>query len=148
MMERVSRLVDDLRPDLRNRLRNHFAMQSSRNDEPLILIHHSTTSVQDKTNNHGTECNEQKRTHHIHFGFRTSVGPAGTKGAPSQTLRRTHRGLLKQYALKHRYLAIVHGARNQFKIISIADLGPPVDGTPIELERIVQATTDRLYSFS
>ena len=76
------------------------------------------------------------------------MGPAGTKGAPSQTLRRTHRGLLKQYALKHRYLAIVHGARNQFKIISIADLGPPVDGTPIELERIVQATTDRLYSFS
>lgn len=47
-----------------------------------------------------------------------------------------------------RYLAIAHAARNQFKVISIADLGCPEDGNPIELGRIVQATTDRFNSFS
>jgi tRNA G10 N-methylase Trm11 len=31
-----------------------------------------------------------------------AIGPAGTRGAPSQTLRRTHRGTLKEYALKSR----------------------------------------------
>jgi len=47
-----------------------------------------------------------------------------------------------------RYLTIVHSARNQFRVISIADLGPPEDGKLIALGRIVQATTDRFNSFS
>mmetsp|Transcript_31117 Transcript_31117/g.63647 ORF Transcript_31117/g.63647 Transcript_31117/m.63647 type:complete len:832 (-) Transcript_31117:183-2678(-) len=46
-----------------------------------------------------------------------------------------------------RYLAITHPARNQFKVISIADLGVPEDGV-ISVGRIVQATTDRFNSFS
>ena len=46
-----------------------------------------------------------------------------------------------------RYLAITHTARNQFSVISIADLGAPEMGS-IELGRIVQATTDRFNSFS
>jgi tRNA G10 N-methylase Trm11 len=40
--------------------------------------------------------------HYIYFGECTAIGPAGTKGSPSQTLRRTHRGILKDYALKNR----------------------------------------------
>lgn len=46
-----------------------------------------------------------------------------------------------------RYLAIQHTARNQFSIISIADLGSPEDGS-IQLSKIVQATPDRFNSFS
>ena len=46
-----------------------------------------------------------------------------------------------------RYLAIVHSAKNQFRVISIADLGLPETGS-IDLGRIVQATTDRFNSFS
>jgi len=46
-----------------------------------------------------------------------------------------------------RYLAIEHSARNQFKVISIADLGSPESGK-IEIGRIVQATVDRFNSFS
>jgi 16S rRNA G966 N2-methylase RsmD len=39
----------------------------------------------------------------LHIGRRLAVGPAGTKASPSQTLRRTHRGILKDYALKSRF---------------------------------------------
>ena len=46
-----------------------------------------------------------------------------------------------------RYLAIEHAARNQFQVISVADIGSPEDGTS-QLGRIVQATTDRFNSFS
>jgi hypothetical protein len=46
-----------------------------------------------------------------------------------------------------RYLAIEHNARNQFQIISIADLGDPSSGTT-HLSRIAQATPDRFNSFS
>ena len=46
-----------------------------------------------------------------------------------------------------RYLAIEHSARNQFKVISIADLGSPENGS-IQLGRTVQATVDRFNSFS
>ena len=50
-----------------------------------------------------------------------------------------------------RYLAIEHGARNQFKIISIADCGDPFGGDDdsvrdIEIGRIVQATSSRFNS--
>jgi len=46
-----------------------------------------------------------------------------------------------------RYIAIEHSARNQFKVISIADLGSP-DEPILQVGRIVQATTDRFNSFS
>ena len=45
-----------------------------------------------------------------------------------------------------RYIAIEHSARNQFKVISIADLGSPDES--IQVGRVVQATTDRFNSFS
>jgi hypothetical protein len=38
----------------------------------------------------------------LFLGHRTSIGPAGTRGAPGRTTRRTHRGSLKEYALKNR----------------------------------------------
>ena len=59
-------------------------------EEP-VLLHHTNQSP-----------DRQHTVHYVHFGQRTAVGPAGTRGAPSQTLRRTHRGILKQYALKQR----------------------------------------------
>ena len=40
--------------------------------------------------------------HHLYFGYRLSIGLAGTTGAPSRTLRRTKLGILKKYALKNR----------------------------------------------
>ena len=43
-----------------------------------------------------------KCIHHLYFGYRLSIGKAGTSGAPSRTLRRTNRGILKQFALKNR----------------------------------------------
>jgi len=38
----------------------------------------------------------------LYFGYRLSIGKAGTTGAPSRTLRRTNRGIMKKYALKNR----------------------------------------------
>ena len=49
--------------------------------------------------------------HYIFLGRRTSIGPAGTRGAPSQTLRRTHRGLLKKFALRERRFDNTHASR-------------------------------------
>ena len=46
-----------------------------------------------------------------------------------------------------RYVAIEHNARNQFRIISIADLGDPEDSS-IVIKRIAQATPDRFNSMS
>ena len=44
-------------------------------------------------------------------------------------------------------LLTVHAAKNQFSVISLADLGSPEDGS-IVVGRIVPATTDRFNSFS
>lgn len=46
-----------------------------------------------------------------------------------------------------RYIAIEHNARNQFQIISIADLGNPDENT-IAIKTIAQATPDRFNSMS
>ena len=51
---------------------------------------------------------QQKGYHELYFGYRIAIGLAGTQGAPSQTLRRTHRGILKQYALKNRIATNAH----------------------------------------
>lgn len=95
LMERVICLIDKQEPKLQLRLQEwirsivHDDVQELR---PVVLVH----------------CNQQNNNfradvlYHIYFGHRTSIGLAGTRGAPSQTLRRTHRGLLKEYALKNR----------------------------------------------
>ena len=54
-------------------------------EERVLIYHHSSTN-----------------DHYIKVGTRMAIGPAGSRGAPSQTLRRTHRGILKKYALKNR----------------------------------------------
>jgi len=46
-----------------------------------------------------------------------------------------------------RYMAIEHNARNQFSVISIADLGDPEEWK-VKVGRIVQATPDRFNSMS
>ncbi len=61
-----------------------------------VLIHHVDLAVTRGPDNY------RRRRHHIYFGYRTAIGLAGTSGAPSQTLRRPQRGLLKKYALKNR----------------------------------------------
>ena len=45
---------------------------------------------------------QQNGYHELYFGYRIAIGLAGTQGVPSQTLRRTHRGILKKFALKNR----------------------------------------------
>ncbi|KAL7488159.1 hypothetical protein ACHAW6_013751 [Cyclotella cf. meneghiniana] len=67
----------------------------------LSIRRDSVTSEDSVLLYHSIWCEKDKKTIHcIHFGRRTAMGPAGTRGAPSQTLRRTHRGILKEYALK------------------------------------------------
>ena len=46
-----------------------------------------------------------------------------------------------------RYLGINHAASNEFLIISIADLGDPVDGE-LKIDRVVQVTSSRFNSYS
>ncbi len=45
-----------------------------------------------------------------------------------------------------RYIAIEHSARNQFQVISIADIGDPSNALDISIMRFVQATPDRFNS--
>lgn len=47
-----------------------------------------------------------------------------------------------------RYIAIEHNARNQFRVISIADLGDPAASKEISTVRVAQATPDRFNSVS
>ena len=42
----------------------------------------------------------------LYFGKRAAIGLAGNKSAPSQTLRRTNRGVLKRFALKERQTTV------------------------------------------
>eukprot|EP00984_Skeletonema_dohrnii_P006777 scaffold2419_cov126-Skeletonema_dohrnii-CCMP3373.AAC.3 len=58
-----------------------------------------------------------------------------------------HRDTYLVFSPGGRYLAIEHTARNNFKVISIADLGESTVGS-LQLGRIVQVTPDRFNSFS
>ena len=95
LMERIICSLDKQEPKLQFRLQQwirtimHDEVQKLR---PVVIVHRN----QQNNNFHAGGL------YHIHFGHRTSIGLAGTRGAPSQTLRRTHRGLLKEYALKNR----------------------------------------------
>ena len=80
--------------------------------EKPIIIHHSSES-------------ENNNLHIVHFGKRTAIGLAGTQGAPSQTLRRTHRGILKDFALKQR---VVRSAAGEFERSSISTAMEPEIG--------------------
>jgi hypothetical protein len=93
--ERIICSLDKQEPMLQFRLQQwirtimHDDVQKLR---PVVIVHRN----QQNNNFHAGGL------YYIHFGHRTSIGLAGTRGAPSQTLRRTHRGLLKEYALKNR----------------------------------------------
>jgi len=63
----------------------------------LFQKNHSFTSILHHTFQSGDTVH-----HCIHVGQRIAIGPAGNRGAPGQTLRRTNRGILKQYALNKR----------------------------------------------
>ncbi len=90
LIKRVSRLIEKENPELRLRLQKHFSTKSSCGMQS-ILIHHCTDPVQQQRHGDATGHHpKQKRSHHLHFGWRTSVGPVGTRGSPSQTLQRTH----------------------------------------------------------
>ncbi len=62
-------------------------------------------------------------THHIHIGRRIVIGPAGTSSAPSQTLRRTHRGILKEYSLKNRFGGVSALARTSISTAMEPEIG-------------------------
>ncbi len=68
--------------------------------QPVLIYHVVLTANRGPTKR--TVPDNHRRHHHIYFGYRTAIGLAGTSGAPSQTLRRPQRGLLKKYALKNR----------------------------------------------
>jgi len=85
LLQTVSILLQKHNDNALQHLQPHLA------GEDLILIYH---------------CHEESNDnlkHYIHIGNRMAIGPAGTSSAPSQTLRRTHRGILKEYALKNRF---------------------------------------------
>lgn len=69
-----------------------------------VLVHNVFLPIDGipQNNRPGVQGEHNRMHRYIYLGHRTSIGPAGTRGAPSQTLRRTHRGLLKEYALKSR----------------------------------------------
>jgi tRNA G10 N-methylase Trm11 len=77
-----------------------------KNQQP-VLIYQSAPAAFSGTN----EPTPHRHCHRcIYFGFRTAIGLAGTSGAPSQTLRRPQRGILKEYALKNRQFTHVDNA--------------------------------------
>jgi tRNA G10 N-methylase Trm11 len=89
--------------DLKCRLQQLYSVHSSPPSthdvqyQSPVLIHRgflAPTRGQDEVNLSHHHC--------IYFGRRTAIGLAGTSGAPSQTLRRPQRGILKEYALKNR----------------------------------------------
>lgn len=81
----------------------HLSLKSTDNvmyQQPVLIYHSFLADAPDQ--NHLTFHNCHIHHHYIHFGYRTAIGLAGTSGAPSQTLRRPQRGILKEYALKNR----------------------------------------------
>ena len=87
LIERVACLVEKFNSELQKQI------QKGGEGQQAILIHHSYTPTQQN------DC-----IHQLHFANHLSMGPAGTKSAPSRTLRRTNRGILKKYALKSRII--------------------------------------------
>ncbi len=88
LLQTVSILLQNQKNNDLNYLQREFTL-----DESGILIYHC-------------EQRSDNTTHCIHVGSRMAIGPAGTFSAPSQTLRRTHRGILREYALKNRFKGV------------------------------------------
>ena len=65
----------------------------------------------------------RRRRVFLFLGYPTSIGPAGTKGAPGLTTRRTHRGSLKEYALKKNRIGTSSGAAGADDANADADAG-------------------------
>ena len=65
----------------------------------------------------------RRRRVFLFLGYRTLIGPAGTKGAPGLTTRRTHRGSLKEYALKKNRIGTSSGAAGADDANADADAG-------------------------
>ena len=86
LLQTVSILLQKHNDNVLQHLQPHLAPGEDR-----ILIYHCHEESSDNLK------------HYIHIGNRMAIGPAGTSSAPSQTLRRTHRGILKEYALKNRF---------------------------------------------
>lgn len=91
------------RTDLTRRVVSLVDKQEKDKQNNQLREHHSTDVA---TLIHHTQQRESDPIHYIHAGRRTAISPAGTRGAPSQTLRRTHRGILSQYALKNRLVSV------------------------------------------
>jgi SAM-dependent methyltransferase len=90
----------------------HHQMKSLGDDK--VLIYHCSSS---------SSSQQSDISHFIHIGKRMAIGPAGTRGAPSQTLRRTHRGILKEYALKRRVGTTTNGATSNISTAMEPELG-------------------------
>lgn len=83
----------------------HVSLKSTHDmmyQQPVLIYHSFLAAVPDQNELAFPNGHHLHHHHHIHFGYRTAIGLAGTSGAPSQTLRRPQRGILKEYALKNR----------------------------------------------
>jgi tRNA A58 N-methylase Trm61 len=93
----------------------------------LIENHKDTTLYQLRVDEGGVLIYHHEQsdtiTHHIHIGRRVVIGPAGTSSAPSQTLRRTHRGILKEYSLKNRFGEVTALARTSISTAMEPEIG-------------------------
>ncbi|KAL7460942.1 hypothetical protein ACHAXS_001427, partial [Conticribra weissflogii] len=72
----------------------------SSESDPVLLYHSESRRAEPRPRSDGNRKNENTidlhhSIHCVHFGRRIAIGPAGTRGSPSRTLRRTNRGILK-----------------------------------------------------
>jgi len=101
-------VIDMTKPNMSCKDRNYFVQRISNLLEHLYhkyvpIPHESVISSEPIILHHINQSEKYDTTiHYIHIGWRTAIGPAGTKGAPSQTLRRTNRGVLQKFSLKRR----------------------------------------------
>ena len=91
----------------------HLPHQMESGKDNAIIYHSSSSSSSQQSD----------ISHFIHIGTRMAIGPAGTRGAPSQTLRRTHRGILKEYALKRRVATTTNGATSNISTSMEPEVG-------------------------
>jgi methylase of polypeptide subunit release factors len=105
--EEMTDVISMSNPNMSNEERSNMFQTVSillqiHNDDALLYLQRQLSSSENRVLIYHEQSSDII-THHIHIGSRMAIGPAGTRGAPSQTLRRTHRGILKEYALKSRF---------------------------------------------
>lgn len=135
-------VIDMANPNMSLNEKIQFLKQiSSLSYHNILLITSVLTTLEEPAILHHSYQSEDNTLHVIHFGKRTAIGLAGTKGAPSQTLRRTHRGILKDYALKQRN---ARSAAGEFARSNISTAMEPEIGflmANIALAKKLDATT-------